>query len=117
MERTELLTFLRDTFPRMVKVIVTGYLVLENALEAINRGVEGYSTKPVNSETLLRTVKEHLGKQQKNRHFTEESLREYMEARFKQASAMRLGIYPEKPCRDVRRIEAQELIIIGSSIP
>jgi len=95
MDGTKLLTLLRDTSPKMAKVIVTGYPVLENALEAINRGVDGYLTKPVNSETLLKTVKEQLRKQEKNKQFTEESLMEYVGTRFKQAKTIRREIYHE----------------------
>jgi hypothetical protein len=50
----------------------------------------------VNSETLLKTVREQLRKQQKNKQFTEESLKEYVETRFKQAKTIRREIYPGK---------------------
>jgi DNA-binding NtrC family response regulator len=95
MEGTKLLTLLRETSPKMVKIILTGYPVLENALEAINRGVDGYLTKPVNSETLLRTVREHLRKQEKSKNFTEQSLKEYVETRFKEARTIRRELYQE----------------------
>jgi DNA-binding NtrC family response regulator len=89
MEGTRLLSLLRETTPRMVKIILTGYPVLENAVEAINRGVDGYLTKPVNSDTLLETVAEHLQKQRENKSFTEEKVKEFVETRFKEARAAR----------------------------
>ncbi|MEM2147917.1 MAG: response regulator, partial [Candidatus Bathyarchaeia archaeon] len=38
MEGIELLTKVRDTTPRMRKIIITGYPTLQNAIEAVNRG-------------------------------------------------------------------------------
>jgi two-component system response regulator PilR (NtrC family) len=94
---TKLLSLLRDTTPRMIKVILTGYPVLENAMEAISRGVDAYLTKPVNAETLLATVQQLFEKQLKEREFTEESLRAYLSSRFKEAKANRRGIDEATP--------------------
>ena len=48
MEGTELLAALKETTPRMVKIILTGYPALQNAVTAINKGVDAYLIKPVN---------------------------------------------------------------------
>ena len=42
MEGTELLENLKRTEPKMVKIIVTGYPSLQNAVEAVNKGADGY---------------------------------------------------------------------------
>ena len=86
---TKLLSLLRDPTPRMLKVIMTGYPLLENAMEAITRGVDAYLTKPVKAETLLATVQELFKKQQAEKEFTEEQLKAYMASRFKEAKANR----------------------------
>ena len=40
MEGIELLTKMRDTKPKMRKIIITGYPSLQNAIEAVNRGTD-----------------------------------------------------------------------------
>jgi DNA-binding NtrC family response regulator len=42
MEGAELLTALEEATPRMVKIILTGYPALQNAVKAINKGVDAY---------------------------------------------------------------------------
>jgi DNA-binding response OmpR family regulator len=88
-EGTKLLTLLKETTPKMMKIILTGYPVLENTLDAINRGVDGYLTKPVSTEKLLRKVAELLQRQAKEKTFTEERLKDYVETRFKEGRTIR----------------------------
>ena len=82
MEGTKLLTALKETTPKMVKIIVTGYPSLQNAVEAVNKGADGYIIKPAKSEELLSTVREHLRKQQEAREYSEQKVKEYIETRF-----------------------------------
>jgi len=84
MEGTELLTKLKDTTPRMVKIILTGFPGLQNAVTAINKGVDAYLTKPVNPTELLRVVKEHLNKQKEEKVYSEEKVAKFVESRFKE---------------------------------
>ena len=56
MEGTELLTALKEITPEMIKIILTGYPTLQNAVEAVNRGANGYFMKPANMDELLRTI-------------------------------------------------------------
>jgi len=84
MEGTELLTSLKDTTPRMVKIILTGFPGLQNAVAAINKGVDAYLIKPVNPAELLRIVKEHLEKQGHEKAYSQEKVAEFVESRFKQ---------------------------------
>jgi DNA-binding NtrC family response regulator len=81
MEGTELLTAMKETTPKMIKLIVTGYPALANATEAINKDADGYVVKPVNMNKLLETVKEHLKKQQEATKYSEEKVKEFIEAR------------------------------------
>jgi DNA-binding NtrC family response regulator len=46
MEGTKLLTAMKDTTPKMVKIILTGYAALESAIEAVNKGADSYIRKP-----------------------------------------------------------------------
>ena len=81
MDGIELLTKMRETVPKMVKIIITGYPMLENAIEAVNRGADGYVVKPVNMSKLLETVEEHLKKQQEAKKYSELKVKEFIETR------------------------------------
>jgi DNA-binding response OmpR family regulator len=81
MDGIELLTAMRETVPKMVKIIITGYPSLENAIEGVNRGADGYVVKPYTMEGLLRKIKEHLQKQQEAKKYSEEKVNEFIETR------------------------------------
>jgi DNA-binding NtrC family response regulator len=81
MDGIDLLKKLRKTEPEMVKIIITGYPSLENAVEAVNRGADGYILKPFDPEKLLAMIKKHLGKQKENVKFDEKKVAEYIETR------------------------------------
>ena len=84
MDGVKLLTSMKDTTPKMVKVIITGYPSLENAIEAVNKGADGYIVKPFTMEQLLDTVKEYLRKQRESKKYSEEKVKEYIESRAKE---------------------------------
>jgi len=86
MEGTKLLTAMKETAPKMVKIIITGYPSLQNAIEAVNKGADGYIIKPVNMESLLNMIKEHLKKQQEERKYSEEKVAEFVETRARELS-------------------------------
>ena len=81
MEGTKLLKAIRDTTPKMVKIIVTGYPSLQNATEALNKGADGYVIKPVDIPKLLATVREHLQKQEEAGRYSERRFAEFIETR------------------------------------
>jgi two-component system NtrC family response regulator len=84
MEGTELLTKVRDTTPKIRKVMVTGYPTLQNAVAAVNKGADAYVMKPFDVEKMLDTIKEQLDKQKQERKFSEERVAEFIETRIKQ---------------------------------
>jgi DNA-binding NtrC family response regulator len=81
MEGTELLDRMRETTPRMVKIIVTGFPSLRNAIEAVNKSADAYLIKPVRIDELLGTIKEHLAIQEEERRYSEQKVAEFIEAR------------------------------------
>ena len=87
MEGTRLLKALNDTVPSMVKIIVTGYPSLSNAMEAVNKGADAYILKPMVMDNVLKTIREHLKKQQEARKYSEERVAEFIEARAKELEA------------------------------
>ena len=60
MKGTELLQALKQRQPKMVKIIITGFPTLENAISAVNEGAEGYVLKPFDVPKLLEMIKKHL---------------------------------------------------------
>jgi len=84
MEGTQLLTRLRDTVPKMAKVIVTGYPSLQNAVEALNQGADAYIIKPLNIDSALTTIENLLRKQTESLKMTQDKIVEYIETRAKQ---------------------------------
>ncbi|MGB9960284.1 MAG: response regulator [Candidatus Bathyarchaeales archaeon] len=92
MEGIELLTKMRDTTPKMRKIIVTGYPTLHNAIEAVNRGADAYILKPFDVEKILATIKEQLKKQEEERRFSEEKVAEFIEARVKELETEKVAL-------------------------
>jgi DNA-binding NtrC family response regulator len=90
MEGTELLTALKETTPRMVKIILTGYPALQNAVKAINKGVDYYLIKPVDTKELLRVIKEGLEKQKQEKEYGQEKLAQFVETRLEELQAEEL---------------------------
>lgn len=80
-EGIKLLTLMKETVPKMVKIIITGYPTMQNAIEAVNRDADAYLLKPLNMENLLNTIKEHLKKQQEEKKYSEEKVAEFIESR------------------------------------
>ena len=81
MDGVELLTGMKQTTPKMVKIILTGYPSLENAVEAVNRGADGYIVKPVKMDELMTMINEHLKRQQEERKYSEEKVAEFIKTR------------------------------------
>jgi len=80
-EGTQLLTAIKETTPKMVKIIVTGYPSLQNAVEAVNKSADGYMIKPAQTEELLEMIREHLRRQQEAKQYSESKVAEYVETR------------------------------------
>jgi len=84
MEGTKLLTSMRETTPEMIKIILTGYPALQNAIDAVNKGAHGYLVKPINMTELLRTVEQQLKKQSEMKEYGQDKVAEFVETRFKE---------------------------------
>ena len=84
MEGTELLDQMRETTPRMVKVIVTGFPSLRNAIEAVNKNADAYLIKPVRIDELLDTIKEQLAIQEEEKGYSEQKVTEFIETRVRE---------------------------------
>ena len=83
-EGTALLTALKETTTKMVKIIVTGYPSLNNAVEAVNKNADGYIIKPFKTEQLLAIIQQHLQKQREEDEYGQKKVADYIETRFRQ---------------------------------
>lgn len=81
MEGTMLLMAMKQTVPPMVRIIVTGYPSLANAMEAVNKGADAYVLKPFVVKNVLETIKEHLKRQEAARKYSEERVAQFIETR------------------------------------
>jgi len=102
MEGTQLLTAMMKTTPKMVKIMLTGFPAMQNAIDAVNKGADGYITKPANIDDLLDTIKKHLEKQQETKKYSEERVTEFIETRVKELEGHRwkninLNLKKKKP--------------------
>jgi DNA-binding response OmpR family regulator len=69
MDGTELLTAMRETTPRMIKIMLTGYPSAGDRTETtIKENADGYLVKPIEVDDLLKTIKNHLEKQESAAH-------------------------------------------------
>jgi DNA-binding response OmpR family regulator len=81
MEGIKLLKAMRETTPKMVKIMLTGYPQLQNAIEALNDGADAYFVKPADPAKLLKTIEEKLLEQKEEKEFTEEKMAKFLKTR------------------------------------
>jgi len=81
MEGTKLLAKMHKNLPKMVKIMVTGYPSLENAIEALNLGADAYILKPIRMDSLLTRIRQHLEKQEEAKKYSEEKVAEFIKTR------------------------------------
>jgi len=84
MEGIDLLTRIRETTPRMRKIIITGYPTLQNAVDAVNRGADAYIMKPFDVERVLSTISEQLRKQEQERKYSQDKVAEFIQTRVRE---------------------------------
>jgi len=83
-EGTKLLARIKDTMPKMRKIIITGYPSVQNAVEALNKGADAYIMKPFDMEKILKTIGEQLKKQEMEKKYSQEKVTEFIETRVKE---------------------------------
>ena len=96
MEGIDLLTKIRDTTPRMRKIIITGYPTLQNAVDAVNRGADAYIMKPFDVERVLITISEQLRKQEQEKKYSQDKVAEFIQTRVRELDLEKETIQSEK---------------------
>jgi len=66
-EGVDLLKPLRALHPDITMVMATGYASVETAVHAVNNGVDGYVTKPLDIDAVLEKVRDLLERQRLRR--------------------------------------------------
>jgi len=84
-EGTKLLNRLKETTPKMAKIMLTGYPSMNNAIEAVNERADAFLTKPVAIDKLLAKMKELLELQEEENKYGQAKVAEFIQARTKQA--------------------------------
>ena len=93
MEGTELLTQMKQTTPPMVKVMVTGYPSMQNAVDALNKGANAFIIKPLNIDHALAIIEKLLEQQKESLKMTQGKIAEFIETRAKQLEQEELARY------------------------
>ncbi|MFB0558901.1 MAG: response regulator [Candidatus Bathyarchaeia archaeon] len=88
MEGTQLLKTLGESFPNMIRIVVTGYPTLKNAIECLNEGADGYVLKPVDMDKVLKMIEERLKRQREELRYTERKVEEFIEARARELESL-----------------------------
>ena len=83
---TKLLGLLRETSPRMVKIMLTGFPSVQNAIDSINAHADAFLQKPVDPEDLLRMIDDLISKQQQAKNREEQKIAEFISDRIQQIS-------------------------------
>ncbi|MGA2387222.1 MAG: response regulator [Candidatus Bathyarchaeia archaeon] len=81
---TVLITQLKETTPKMAKIMLTGYPSMNNAIDAVNQHADAFMIKPVDVEELLKKIRELLILQEENKEFCETKIVSFIETRSKQ---------------------------------
>jgi DNA-binding response OmpR family regulator len=92
MDGTKLLSMLKERTPKMAKIILTGYPSMESAIEAVNKGADGYLVKPIDMDTLLSKVKEQLRRQEEEEKYSEDKVREFVERRIRELESQNIEL-------------------------
>jgi two-component system response regulator PilR (NtrC family) len=74
MEGTELLNILHKRSPKTMKIMVTGYPSLDNAMKSLNVGADAYVVKPVEPSELVRIVQAKLKEQEDAEGMSQETI-------------------------------------------
>ena len=84
MEGTQVLARMKDTAPKIRKIIITGYPSVQNSVEALNKGAHAYIMKPFDMDKVLKTLEEQLKKQEEERKYSQGKVTEFIETRVKE---------------------------------
>jgi DNA-binding NtrC family response regulator len=80
----ELLSLIKETKPKMRKIILTGYPDAKTAIDAVNKKADAYLIKPYNPNELLEQIELNIRQQKEELRYTQEKVLEYIKSRVRQ---------------------------------
>lgn len=80
-EGTKLLTKLKETVPKMAKIMLTGFPSMRNAVDAVNNRADAFFSKPVDFDILFEKIKELLKEQEETKSYSENKVAQFIETR------------------------------------
>ena len=89
----ELLARVKETTPRMRKLVLTGFPNVPSAVEAVNRKVDAYLVKPFDPDSLLRLIERNLEEQKDELRLTQEKVLDYIKTRVRQIDESRSMVH------------------------
>jgi two-component system response regulator HydG len=81
MEGTKVLKEMSEISPKMVKIMLTGYPSVQNAVDSLNFGADAYLIKPPNPEEVINSIREKLQKREEEALATEERISVFLKTR------------------------------------
>ena len=82
-EGTKLLGELKETTPKMIKILLTGFPSMDNAIDAVNNCADAFFVKPVDLKYLFSKIHELLKKQENEKAYEEEKMVNFIETKAK----------------------------------
>lgn len=100
MEGTQLLLHFQKLAPETIKIMVTGYPSIENVSQALNVGADAYLTKPLDPDSLLKTIKGKLQEREQREKITAKRLADWVKLRVAKAQSSEPQEFLEKTAKD-----------------
>ena len=89
----DLLSRLKDTSPRMRRLVLTGFPDVSSSVEAVNQKADAYLVKPFDPDKLLRLIERNLEEQREELKLTQQRVLDYIRTRVRQLDESREMIH------------------------
>ena len=80
-EGTKLLNQFKQTTPKMMKIMLTGYPSMQNAMDSVNAQADAFFQKPVSTESLLEKIRTLLIQQEQSKKFDQDKVASFIQTR------------------------------------
>lgn len=80
-EGTKLLGQFKQTIPKMMKIMLTGYPSMKNAIDSVNAQADAFLQKPADAEQLLEKIEELLEQQEEEKKIDQQKVAVFIQTR------------------------------------
>jgi CheY-like chemotaxis protein/sugar-specific transcriptional regulator TrmB len=98
---TQLLAHFQKVAPETIKIVITGYPSIENAAQALNIGADSYLTKPLDPDSLLKTMRDKLQEREQNEKITAKKLADWVRLRVLKTQSSDFQRFLEKTAKEL----------------